>query len=733
MITLPLNPAPTPVAATTTNSGRDRDRGGFPAALAKAADDQRGTRDHRSDPERENHRADNGPAHDDLAADRAAKIRSAAQRAMNRAVGPREPAGWAAVQRRSSDGADLERADDARDDALAEAVTNGLPLVLNSLLGATPADDGRVHAGQLPPSIPAGASGVLPGMAGATVTGGVRFGAPTADAGRSPTMSGAVPGADAAVPLVPAGGAVPVTTFAAPAGASGTAGTPGVAPTGAGALDQTSTLGADGDERAGSGRRPGPGTAPSGPIVAGRPGGPVQPAVSAAATGVAAAGPLGTPDTSPHALPNATPIGPTTSPATAALSTSAPGAGKPPTGASTTDASPAPTPASALATGGIATGTIATGLTATGAASAATPVVGGTATAPTDATAGRAAAGSATPIGTTPGDGTTRTGTARTGSAQDGTAQDGTARTGTAANNAPGMNTPGTGTPDAIARTGTAATLGGTTGPAGNRSGADSGGHPDGLPGGRVQWRPGPQADQSTGSFTGIGLAAARVLADADPASRVPEMSGTGADRDPGTAAAIGVGLPGTPAQQPSEVRPTGAPTAGQSNAPATPAAQVATHLIPLRQQPDGVHRMTIQLNPGDLGPISVMAEIRNGAISVHLAGATDAGREALLAALPDLRRELEAGGFGSTAVELRQTPSDSGRHRDQQLGGQPGGQLAGQTGGDRPDRQTGSEDRHGNPTTDRPGSGGKSRRNGTDAATPGTGATGHRALDLRV
>jgi flagellar hook-length control protein FliK len=95
-----------------------------------------------------------------------------------------------------------------------------------------------------------------------------------------------------------------------------------------------------------------------------------------------------------------------------------------------------------------------------------------------------------------------------------------------------------------------------------------------------------------------------------------------------------------------------------------TPAEQVAMRLVPLRRGPDGVHRMTIHLNPDDLGPISVVAEVRGGAIAVQLHSATEAGRAALQASLPDLRQNLIDGGFGSCALDLQQ--GDAGQSQPQ-------------------------------------------------------------------
>ncbi|WP_189243126.1 flagellar hook-length control protein FliK [Planobispora rosea] len=102
--------------------------------------------------------------------------------------------------------------------------------------------------------------------------------------------------------------------------------------------------------------------------------------------------------------------------------------------------------------------------------------------------------------------------------------------------------------------------------------------------------------------------------------------------------------------------------SAPASSRPAPPAAQVAMHILPLRQDPDGIHRLTVHLHPVDLGPISVVAELRNGAVHLQLAGASDAAFEALRSSLPDLKRELEDGGFSSCSLDLQREAPNGGQ-----------------------------------------------------------------------
>jgi hypothetical protein len=133
------------------------------------------------------------------------------------------------------------------------------------------------------------------------------------------------------------------------------------------------------------------------------------------------------------------------------------------------------------------------------------------------------------------------------------------------------------------------------------------------------------------------------------------------------------------------------APAAGAPPPAATPtplppaAAQLAMRIAPLRLDADGIHRLTVNLHPADLGPVQVVAEIRNGDISVQLTGSTDAGTDAIRNALDDLRRELEDSGFGNCTLDLRQGNAQQDQARQQFEGAGYGGNRrnAGPAGGD--------------------------------------------------
>jgi flagellar hook-length control protein FliK len=73
-----------------------------------------------------------------------------------------------------------------------------------------------------------------------------------------------------------------------------------------------------------------------------------------------------------------------------------------------------------------------------------------------------------------------------------------------------------------------------------------------------------------------------------------------------------------------------------------------------------------VHLHPVDLGPVQVVAEVRNGDISLQLTGTTDAATDALRDALGDLRRELADSGFANCTLDLRQGSAQQERARQQ-------------------------------------------------------------------
>jgi flagellar hook-length control protein FliK len=58
---------------------------------------------------------------------------------------------------------------------------------------------------------------------------------------------------------------------------------------------------------------------------------------------------------------------------------------------------------------------------------------------------------------------------------------------------------------------------------------------------------------------------------------------------------------------------------------------------------------MTVHVRPDTLGPVTVRAHVGGEGVRVELFAPTDAGRDALRAILPDLRRDLTGAGLTGT------------------------------------------------------------------------------------
>jgi flagellar hook-length control protein FliK len=96
---------------------------------------------------------------------------------------------------------------------------------------------------------------------------------------------------------------------------------------------------------------------------------------------------------------------------------------------------------------------------------------------------------------------------------------------------------------------------------------------------------------------------------------------------------------------------------------------QVARQVAVLRGGPDGAHTMTLVLTPDTLGPVEVQVTLQKGTVDLTLRGAHEQGRAALLDALPDLRRDLEAAGLSCSSLEVDRDSGGSwlDRHSAQQ------------------------------------------------------------------
>jgi flagellar hook-length control protein FliK len=171
-----------------------------------------------------------------------------------------------------------------------------------------------------------------------------------------------------------------------------------------------------------------------------------------------------------------------------------------------------------------------------------------------------------------------------------------------------------------------------------------------------------------------------------------PALVQPGPGADAGTdGRADGGATDGTPGETTAVTGPTGAPAttstapASRADAAAGPTAgppvagQLARSVAVLRGGPDGTHTMTVVLTPEALGPVEVSVTLSHGSVELTLRGAHDHGRAALVDALPDLRRDLEAAGLTCSRVEVDRGNRDGAFSAQQQAAGRDAGGGRGQ------------------------------------------------------
>jgi flagellar hook-length control protein FliK len=188
-----------------------------------------------------------------------------------------------------------------------------------------------------------------------------------------------------------------------------------------------------------------------------------------------------------------------------------------------------------------------------------------------------------------------------------------------------------------------------------------------------------------TAGATGTAPSSAEAVAPGGTSGKVlPADAGStgqdGADNAPAgngaTTGTIGPAAPVVPATAAAAVADVDGATGGAAALPV--ASQVARQVAVLSGGPDGEHSMTLVLTPDTLGEVQVQVTLTKGAIELALRGAHEHGRAALLEALPELRRDLEAAGLSPSRLEVARETGSSllDRQSTQQQGfGERGGQ----------------------------------------------------------
>ncbi|TQL46616.1 flagellar hook-length control protein FliK [Homoserinimonas aerilata] len=159
---------------------------------------------------------------------------------------------------------------------------------------------------------------------------------------------------------------------------------------------------------------------------------------------------------------------------------------------------------------------------------------------------------------------------------------------------------------------------------------------------------------------------------------------------------------PATPAQPAAAaMTPASAPLATASAQPSAPvaqaqqvpqgfAAQLTRPIVALSTLAAGEHTITVSVTPDTLGPVTVRAHVGADGMRLELFAPSDAGREALKAILPDLRRDLAAAGVNVPQLSTGQQAGQSAT--GQQAGGQASLELSSH---DSPSQQPEGRARH--------------------------------------
>ncbi|MFC6288135.1 flagellar hook-length control protein FliK [Nocardioides sp. GCM10027113] len=142
---------------------------------------------------------------------------------------------------------------------------------------------------------------------------------------------------------------------------------------------------------------------------------------------------------------------------------------------------------------------------------------------------------------------------------------------------------------------------------------------------------------------------AATGTASASPATPAAPATATAVDASPAPVASVTVSSATTPT--------TAASAAPAASAAAPVTQQVFPEITRLATAGNGTHRLTMTLQPEQLGEVRVTLTVRQGEVHVRLA-AGDEAQQALLEGAPELRRILELTGATDTRVVVRDLQS---------------------------------------------------------------------------
>jgi flagellar hook-length control protein FliK len=119
------------------------------------------------------------------------------------------------------------------------------------------------------------------------------------------------------------------------------------------------------------------------------------------------------------------------------------------------------------------------------------------------------------------------------------------------------------------------------------------------------------------------------------------------------------------PAAPSHPAAPAAVPGAPAVPVPAGYSAQLARPLFTLANAGPGEHTMTVQVNPKNLGPVTVQAHVGAGGIRIEMFAASADGRDVLRQALPELKRDLAGAGI-SASLDLSSNAQSGNPQGDQ-------------------------------------------------------------------
>ena len=93
--------------------------------------------------------------------------------------------------------------------------------------------------------------------------------------------------------------------------------------------------------------------------------------------------------------------------------------------------------------------------------------------------------------------------------------------------------------------------------------------------------------------------------------------------------------------------------TAHYPSVPQPLAHQLAGPVLDVRASGDGSRQLSISLHPAELGPVNLHVRIEGDVMTIQLASTSESAHDAIRAALPQLRHELQSAGLAGVDVSL--------------------------------------------------------------------------------